>query len=204
MGEVTNTFAQEMLETPFLTEGLQIVGLMVIPEVRTVQMKEIRIEKLTLNIGAGKDVAKLDKGLLLMEQLTGKKPTKTTTDKRIATWGLRPGLPIGCKLTLRGKAAVELLNRLLYAKDGKLLEKQFDNHGNISFGIPEYIDIKDAKYIPEIGIMGLEAAITLGRPGFRVKRKSIKPSVIGKRHKIKKAEAIDFMKSQFKVVIEEA
>ena len=68
-------------------------------------MKEIRIEKITLNIGAGKDADKLEKGIKLIKNITGRPPIKTYTKKRIPGWGLRPGLPIGCKLTLRKKGS---------------------------------------------------------------------------------------------------
>lgn len=167
-------------------------------------MKNIRIEKVTLNVGAGKDVGKLDKGMILLEKLTGKKPTKTVTQKRIAAWGLRPGLPVGCKVTLRGEDAIKFIDRLIYAKDNKLSAKHFDGNGNIAFGIPEYIDVKDAEYLPEIGITGFEACITLTRPGFRVKTRRIFNKKVGKHHRISKEEAIDFIKSNFKVTIEGA
>lgn len=166
-------------------------------------MRTIKIEKITLNIGAGKDTARLEKGLKLMEEITGQKPVKTFTNKRIAGWGLRPGLPIGCKVTIRKKRAVEILMRLLDAKTFKLSPKQFDNNGNVAFGIPEYIDIKGAKYNPEIGIMGLEVCITLERAGFRVKKRKMMQTRISKTHRITKDEAIDFMKKNFNVGVEE-
>src|SRR3989344_6023917 len=96
-------------------------------------MKAIRIEKLTLNVGAGKNPAKLEKSMKLLKDITGIEPVKTFTIKRIPSWGLRPGLPIGCKLTLRKSAANELLPRLLKAKENRLREKQFDEGGNIAF-----------------------------------------------------------------------
>src|SRR3989344_8139872 len=161
-------------------------------------MREIKIEKITLNIGAGKDQPKLDKAVLLLKSISGKNPVKTFTNKRIEEWGLRPGLPIGCKLTLRKKAAQELLARLLDAKDNKLTEIQFDNSGNISFGITEYIDIPGVKYDPNIGIMGLQVCITLERPGFRIKRRKSERKKIPLRHSIKKEDAMGFMKKAFK------
>lgn len=166
-------------------------------------MKGIKVEKVTLNIGAGKDQNKLDKGIALIESLTGIKPVKTITNKRIMGWGLRPGLPIGCKLTLRKEKAMELIPRLLYAKDNILDERWFDENGNIAFGIPEYIDIQDAKYDAKIGVMGLQVCITLERPGYRVKKKKMKKGSIGKNHKIKKEEAIEFMKKEFNVKVGE-
>jgi len=167
-------------------------------------MMKVRIEKVTLNIGAGKDMTRLEKGMKLLKNITESTPVKTVTQKRIPGWGLRPGLPIGCKVTLRGKKAIGILKRLIYAKENMLNEKQFDDNGNLSFGIPEYIDIQNIKYDPEIGIMGLEVCVTLERPGFRIKRRKIKnKKKISNRHKIKKNEAIDFMKKEFNIRIKE-
>ena len=166
-------------------------------------MKTVRIEKVTLNIGAGKDQNKLEKARLLLKAITGIEPVKTVTQKRIPTWGLRPGLPIGCKITLRKKAASELLKRMIEAKEQTLKESQFDERGNIAFGVHEYIDIPGVKYDPKIGIIGLQVCITLERNGFRVKKRSLKRSNISKKHVIKKEEAIEFMKKEFNVVIGE-
>src|SRR5258706_5236854 len=99
-------------------------------------MKQIKIEKVTLNIGAGKDTQLLNKGVKLLHELTGIPPLKTITNKRIPGWGLRPGLPIGVKITLRGKQAEEFIPRLLAAKELKLAERNYDEMGNINFGIP--------------------------------------------------------------------
>ena len=55
-------------------------------------MRNIRVEKVTLNIGAGKDQARLDKGIVLLSAIANATPIKTTTNKRIQEWGLRPGL----------------------------------------------------------------------------------------------------------------
>src|SRR3989338_10969844 len=166
-------------------------------------MRQISIEKVTLNIGAGKDQAKLEKGMKLIGNITGYTPIKTFTKKRIQEWGLRPGLPIGCKLTLRKEKAMEILKRLLEAKDNVLQISNLDNEGNISFGIKEYIDVPGVKYDPDIGIMGFQVCITLKRKGFRVKRRAIKRAIIPKKHKISKQDAIDFMKNTFNMKIAE-
>ena len=152
------------------------------------QMRSISVEKVTLNIGAGKDQAKLEKGIKLIGGITGLKPVKTFTKKRIQEWGLRPGLAIGCKLTLRNKEALELLKRLLEAKDGTLSTSNMDNEGNISFGVNEYIDVPGVKYDPEIGIYGMDVAVRLERRGYRVSRKSM-PGKVGHDHRIKPEEA---------------
>lgn len=164
-------------------------------------MRQLKVAKVTLNIGAGKSAEKLEKGVKLLKAITGIQPVKTFTNKRIPTWGLRPGLPIGCKLTLRGEGSAELLKRLIQARDGKLAEGQFDNEGNVAFGIPEYIDIPGVNYDPLIGILGLEVCITIERPGFRVKRRKIMKRKIPARHRVSKAESIDFMKDRFGVTV---
>jgi large subunit ribosomal protein L5 len=166
-------------------------------------MREIRIEKITLNIGAGKDQARLEKGIRLMKNITGIEPVKTVTNKRIPDWGIRPGLPIGCKLTLRGEKALALMKQLLLSKDNRLKPTQFDENGNVAFGIHEYIDIPGVKYDPEIGVMGLEVCITLERPGFAIKRRKIGKIRVGKKHMITRPEAIEFMKQNFAVKIGE-
>jgi large subunit ribosomal protein L5 len=162
-------------------------------------MQQPRIEKLTLNIGAGKEQAKLDKAVLVLKSLTGIDPVKTITQKRIPAWGLRPGLPVGCMLTLRRHSAQQMLKRLLKAKDFTLKDGNFDTNGTVSFGIPEHIDIEGAQYDPAIGVLGMQACITLEKPGYRVKRRSLHRADIGKAHRVTKTEAITFMKHHFGV-----
>lgn len=166
-------------------------------------MRRIRIEKITLNIGAGKDEEELKRGLKLFKKITGIEPVKTITHKRIPAWELRPGLVIGCKLTLRGKQAHDLLRRFLEARDNKLHARQFDRNGNISFGIPEYIDVPGVGYDPDIKIMGFEVAVTLERPGFHIARRKVKQRKISADHRIHPTEAIRFMGNEFGTAIVE-
>jgi len=164
-------------------------------------MRDISIEKVTLNIGVGGPGEKLEKAMKLLNSISGLKSVQTISNKRIPTWGLRPNLPIACKVTIRGKKAEVLLKRLLHAVDNKLPIRKFDKFGNFSFGVPEYIDIPDVPYDPSIGVIGLEAAVTLERPGFRIKRRSLKRRKVGNKHIITKEQAIDFMKNNFKLDI---
>ena len=165
-------------------------------------MRNIRVEKVTLNVGAGKDQARLDKSLILLNAVTNEKPIKTTTNKRIQEWGLRPGLPIGCKLTLRKDKADKMLPRLLDAVDNKLRERQFDDKGNIAFGIHEYIQIPGVRYDPNIGILGFQVCVTLERPGYRIKRRRLLARKIPAKHQISKHEAIEFMANKFNTKVE--
>jgi large subunit ribosomal protein L5 len=166
-------------------------------------MKEIRIEKLTLNIGAGTNQDTMKKGIKLLKNLTGRDPVKTVTQKRIPSWGVRPGLPLGVKLTIRGEEATKLLKRLLKAKEDKLKTNNFDEYGNVAFGIHEYIDVPDLNYDTNIGILGFQVCITLSRPGFRIKKRRKAQRKIGKKHLITKADAIDYFKKNFKITVED-
>lgn len=162
-------------------------------------MRKIRIEKITINIGCGEAREKLEKAKMLLEKLTGKKVVITNTRKR-TTFGSAKGMPIGCKVTLRRKDAEEFLKKAFEARDKKLSKNIFDSQGNFSFGIKEHIDIPGVRYDPDIGIFGMDVCVTLERPGFRVKRRKI-PDKIGKNHLIKPEDAIDWVSKNYGVEV---
>ena len=166
-------------------------------------MREIRIEKITLNMGVGAPGDKLDNSVKLLETISGAKAVRTQTMKRIPTWGVRPKLLIGCKVTLRGKKASEVLKKLLSAMNNYLPEKKFDDQGNFSFGIDEYINIAGVEYDQKLGIVGLEVAVTLERPGYRIKKRMLLKKKVPINHRINAEEAIEFMKKNFGITTEE-
>jgi len=154
-------------------------------------MREIRVEKVTLNIGCGSDADKLKRAEKLLQTITGQKPLITKTKDR-TTFGMTTKKPIGVKVTLRKKRGKKFLIDALTAIEKELKEKQI-NDGNFSFGIKEYIDLPNVNYDPDIGILGMDVCVTLERPGFRVKKK-LKSSKIGKKHLITKDETIEWLK----------
>jgi large subunit ribosomal protein L5 len=164
-------------------------------------MKNIRIEKLTLNIGAGEAGPKLEKSQKLIEKITGKKIVVTSAHKR-TTFGAAKGKHIGVKVALRGKEANEMVKKLLGGVENKISPSSFDTQGNFSFGIHEYINIPGVRYDPDIGIMGMDVCVTLERRGFRVKKRRIK-SKIGKTHKISREDSMEFAKKEFGIKITE-
>ena len=166
------------------------------------KMREIRLEKLTLNMGAGESGPKVEKSKAIMEKITGAKVVVTRTEGR-TTFGMAQKREIGVKATMRGKPAMELLKRLLEAVENKLKPSVFDSSGNFSFGIHEYIHIPGIKYDPDVGILGLDVAVTLERLGYRVKRKRIKPGKIGNTHRITPADAMEWVKKEFSVEVKE-
>ena len=165
-------------------------------------MRHIRLEKLTLNVGAGESGPKLEKAKSILQQVAGIPPVVTLTHKR-STFGGGAHRPIGAKVTLRGKPADALLRRLLQAVENKLKPTQFDSQGNFSFGVAEYINVPGLKYIPELGILGFDVCVTLTRPGYRVQRRRLRPSRVGKTHRITVQEARAFVTHTYGTKIEE-
>jgi large subunit ribosomal protein L5 len=161
-------------------------------------MREIRVEKVTLNIGCGSDQDKLKRAEKLLKNITQQKPLITKTMKR-STFGAIKGKPIGVKVTLRKKKGVNFLKDALIAVENELKDRQI-NGGNFSFGIKEYIDLPNAKYDADVGILGMDVCATLERPGFSIKKKRITRK-IGKKHLISKEETIDWLIKNFGVKI---
>jgi len=160
-------------------------------------MRKVKIEKVVLNVGGTGD--KLEKGVILLKTLTGKKPIKVRAVKRIPTWGVRPGLEVGTKVTLRGEDAEKFIARVLPAINNTLKERQIKDNF-VSFGIHEYIEIPGIEYIREVGIMGFEITIVFVRAGKRVERKKIKSGKI-RRQKVSRDEIENIMTTKFKTKI---
>jgi large subunit ribosomal protein L5 len=163
----------------------------------------IQIEKVTLNCGCGTDHNRLEKSVKLLTRIAEQQPVKTVTQKRIPNWQLRPGLPIGVKVTLRGEKAQSVLARILESKEKLLSKNCFDNNGNVSFGVHEYINIPGVEYDPQLGIIGLQVCVTLKRSGFRLRTRHIKSAPIPKDHRISQDDAIAFAKAQWNIRLKE-
>jgi large subunit ribosomal protein L5 len=161
-------------------------------------MRNIKIEKITLNIGCGEGGEKLEKARKLLSSLTEKKKIVTTTTHDRTSFGAAKGRPIGCKITLRGKDAEEFFKKALSAVDFKLSKGVFDKQGSFSFGIKEHIDLPGTRYDPEIGILGMDVCVTVERPGFRVKRKKF-PGKISKKHLIHPEDTMEWIVKNYKV-----
>ena len=156
-------------------------------------MREIKIDKLVLNVGGIGDP--LEKGFKLLKFLTGRTPKKTKSKKRIPSLGVKPGLEIGAVVTIR-RDIDNLLKKFLIAIDNVLKKSQVNENG-LSFGIKEYIEIPGTEYQRDIGIMGLDVTVVFKRNGRRVKLKKIKQGKVSKKQIISKEEIIKFMEENF-------
>jgi large subunit ribosomal protein L5 len=165
------------------------------------RMRSIKIAKVTVNIGVGESGERVQRAYQLLQELTGVKPVYTRARKTIREFGVRKGTNIGVKVTLRRGKALEFLRRALEAVGYRLKASSFDDYGNVSFGIAEHVSVPGTRYDPEVGIFGMDICITLERPGYRVMRRRVKRVGVPRRHRVKREEAIEFLKRELGVTV---
>lgn len=167
-------------------------------------MRVIKLAKVTVHINVGKSGEPLEKARKVLEEITGQKACTKQAKRTVKEFNIREGEPIACLTTLRGEKASAFLKRALEAVSNALKGSSFDDNGNFAFGIKEHIEIPGTKYVPELGIFGMDVIGTLERPGYRIKRRRIRPAPIGKSHRITKEDAKKFVSEKFGVQIREA
>jgi large subunit ribosomal protein L5 len=167
-------------------------------------MRTIKLAKVTVHINVGKSGEELEKARKVLDEITGQKSCTKQAKRTVKDFGIREGEPIACLTTLRRDRASSFLKRSLEAVGNALKGSSFDENGNFAFGIKEHIEIPGTKYVPELGIFGMDVIGSLERPGYRIKRRRIRPASIGKSHRITKQEAIKFISEKFGVQIREA
>ena len=163
-------------------------------------MKNIAISKVVINIGVGRSGEPVEKAKRALNALAGQRPKVCGAKNTVRDFGIHKGEPIGAMVTLRRDKAVEFIKRVIAAKGNIIKASSFDDFGNLSIGIHEHIDIPGTRYDPEIGIFGMDVCMALSRPGYRISRRRNKSS-IGKNHRIKREDAIGFLKQSFGVEI---
>lgn len=132
-------------------------------------MEVPRIVKITVNMGLGEAVDNkkaIDFGVADMEAITGQKPQVTKARKSIATFKVRAGWPVGCKVTLRKKRMYDFLERLICIAIPRIRDfrglknNSFDGQGNYSMGIREQIVFPEINYDQVDAIRGMDITIT--------------------------------------------
>ncbi len=132
-------------------------------------MQVPEVEKITLNMGVGESVTDkkaIEKAQADLESITGQRSLTTKAKKSVATYKLREGFPIGCKVTLRKSRMYDFLDRLVNIalpriRDFRgLNKKSFDGNGNYSIGIKEQIIFPEIDYDNIDKIRGLDITIT--------------------------------------------
>ena len=132
-------------------------------------MQVPKITKITLNMGVGEAIA--DKKILQsavsdMEKISGQKPVVTLARKSIAGFKIRDDMPIGCKVTLRGKKMYEFFDRLITISIPRIRDfrgmssKSFDGRGNYTLGVKEQIIFPEIDYDKIDALRGMDICIT--------------------------------------------
>ena len=112
------------------------------------KMQAPKVEKIVLNIGVGDAVSNsklLDDAVAELALITGQKPVTTKAKKSIAGFKLREGMPIGCKVTLRGERMYEFLDKLVNISLPRVRDfrgvssNSFDGRGNYTLGVKEQL-----------------------------------------------------------------
>jgi large subunit ribosomal protein L5 len=166
------------------------------------KMRALSLDKVTVNICVGNDKPGMIKAEKLIRILTNKTPVKANAKRRLALWQIRPGLPIGYKVTLREQDAKDFLVWIFKSKGNKLKKSSLDVQGNFALGVSEYLDLSGMKYDADIGIMGFELMATFTRPGFRIKSRRNKQAKIPQRHKVTQEEVIEYVQNNLGVEVQ--
>ena len=164
-------------------------------------MRDLHVEKVVVNIGVGEAGERLAKAEKVLEMVTKQKPVETLSKTVNRDLGIREGMPLGCKVTLRGDSAVDFVKQALAIREMRVPEYSFDQEGNMSFGISDYTDFEGMKYDPEIGIFGMDISVVLRRPGNRITQRALLKRRIPKSHRVDRDEAIQYMKDNFQVQV---
>jgi large subunit ribosomal protein L5 len=135
----------------------------------TNSMEVPKILKVTVNMGVGEAVADrkiVDAALGDLAKIAGQKPILCKAKKAIASFKLREGLPIGCKVTLRGARMYEFLDRLINVAMPRIRDfrgvspRAFDGRGNYTLGVKEQIIFPEIQYDQIDKLRGMDITIT--------------------------------------------
>lgn len=144
---------------PKLMEKFSYTNIMQVP----------KISKVTLNMGVGEalgDKKVMDHAVKDMTKISGQKPIVTVARKSVASFKIRDGYPIGCKVTLRSERMYEFLDRLVNVSIPRVRDfrglnpKAFDGRGNFNMGVTEQIMFPEIDYDQIDTLRGMDIAIT--------------------------------------------
>jgi len=155
-----NRVEQKYLETivPELFKEQEYKSIMEVP----------KLEKIVINIGVGDathDTKRIDEAVEELTKITGQKPVVTKAKKSLAVFKLREGMPIGVKVTLRGKKMYDFLDRLISVSLPRVRDfhgvptNSFDGFGNYTLGIKEQIIFPEIEYDKVQKVRGMDVTI---------------------------------------------
>ena len=156
MANLKDRFNKEL--RPVLQKELDIKNIMAVP----------KLKKVVINMGVGEaanDKKHLESALQNLTEISGQKPITTKARQSVASFKIREGWPLGCKVTLRGSKMYDFIERLIMIaipreRDFRGLNpKSFDGQGNYSFGIKEQIIFPEINYDNIDNIRGMDICI---------------------------------------------
>ena len=156
MANLKDRFNKEL--RPVLQKELDIKNIMAVP----------KLKKVVINMGVGEaanDKKHLESALQNLTEISGQKPITTKARQSVASFKIREGWPLGCKVTLRGSKMYDFIERLIVIaipreRDFRGLNpKSFDGQGNYSFGIKEQIIFPEINYDNIDNIRGMDICI---------------------------------------------
>ena len=156
MERLKEKYQQEVV--PAMTEKFGYKNIMQLP----------KVEKIIINMGVGEAVGNpkaLDAAVTDLTAISGQKPQLTRAKKSLAAWKLREGMPIGCKVTLRGTRMYQFLDKFMNValprvRDFRgVSEKAFDGRGNYAVGLREQLIFPEIDYDKIDKIRGMNIVI---------------------------------------------
>ncbi|MGL4523449.1 MAG: 50S ribosomal protein L5 [Bacilli bacterium] len=156
MNRLKEKYSKEI--TPALVSKFNYKSVMQVP----------RLEKIVINMGVGDAVQNsklLDKAVEELTQIAGQKPVITRAKNSIAGFRLREGMPIGCKVTLRGEHMYEFIDKLVSVSLPRVRDfrgvskKAFDGRGNYTLGVKEQLIFPEIDYDKVDKVRGMDIVI---------------------------------------------
>lgn len=156
MNRLTEKYSKEI--APALMKKFDYTSIMQVP----------KVEKIVVNIGLGEAIANpkvIEEATKELAQITGQQPVVTKAKKSIANFKLREGMPIGCKVTLRGEKMYEFLDKLISITLPRVRDFRgvnstaFDGRGNFTLGVKEQIIFPEINYDKVNKLRGMDIVI---------------------------------------------